>query len=218
MKDMVFVSEITDLVQDAALDIDHSCHNIHNNTADIQLHGGIERQRTGTETRVWEKRSDRNVQETQSKTGENLIVTDDHDIVETRARSEKLRAEVEHHLATAATAMLDSWNTTNQVRIDNSNIKNMIIITELHCQDWGVFRGPQQTAGSFLTKLARNVRPQQAYCKHQISYKSQASSNKSCSNKTGTSLSPSKWRGNQRHAADKVTIALAGENLIIFPG
>ena len=53
--------------KDAALDIDHTCHNIHNNTADIQLHGGIERQRKGTETTSWEKKSDRNVQETQSK-------------------------------------------------------------------------------------------------------------------------------------------------------
>ena len=31
---------------------------------------------------------------------------------------------MEHHLATAATAMLDAWNTTNQVRIDNYSTKN----------------------------------------------------------------------------------------------
>ena len=30
--------------KDVALDIDHTCHNIHNNSKDIQLHGGIERQ------------------------------------------------------------------------------------------------------------------------------------------------------------------------------
>ena len=54
--------------QDAALDIDHTCHNIHNNTADIQLHGGIERQNGGlSEQGVWERSSDKNVQEAQSK-------------------------------------------------------------------------------------------------------------------------------------------------------
>lgn len=84
--------------KDAALDIDHTCHNIHNNTADIQLHGGIERQRKGSGTTTWEKKSDRNVQDAQR----------------TRAKSEKIRADVEHHLATAANAMLEAWNSSNQ--------------------------------------------------------------------------------------------------------
>ena len=33
---------------------------------------------------------------------------------ETKAKSEKLRSEVEHHLATAANTMLAAWNSTNQ--------------------------------------------------------------------------------------------------------
>ena len=55
------------LFKDAALDIDHTCHNIHNNTADIQLHGGIERQ-NGTlgDMVTWEKKSDKNVLDAQS--------------------------------------------------------------------------------------------------------------------------------------------------------
>ena len=43
-----------------------------------------------------------------------------NNIVETKAKSEKLRSEVEHHLATAANTMLAAWNSTNQV-------------TALHC-------------------------------------------------------------------------------------
>ena len=53
--------------QDASLDIDHTCHNLHNNTADIQLHGGIERQNGGlADTVSWERTSDKNVQDAQS--------------------------------------------------------------------------------------------------------------------------------------------------------
>ena len=100
--------------KDAALDIDHTCHNIHNNTADIQLHGGIERQ-NGTlgDTVTWERKSDRNVLDAQK----------------TRAKSEKLRAEVEHGLATAASTMLNAWNNSNQSftsRIEESS--------EAHCK------------------------------------------------------------------------------------
>ena len=29
------------ILQDAALDIDHTCHNIHNNTADIQVRARV---------------------------------------------------------------------------------------------------------------------------------------------------------------------------------
>ena len=55
------------MIQDASLDIDHTCHNLHNNTADIQLHGGIERQNGGlADTGSWERTSDKNVQDAQS--------------------------------------------------------------------------------------------------------------------------------------------------------
>ena len=132
--------------KDVALDIDHTCHNIHNNSKDIQLHGGIERQVMkysiqnikrqkkidnlqvkGAEPTAWERKSDKNLQDSQKA----------------RAKSERLRAEVEHcrqllsiitiltphhhqhhhrhhlhqvehHLASAANAMLESWNSTNQ--------------------------------------------------------------------------------------------------------
>ena len=40
---------------------------------------------------------------------------DRNNIAETKAKSEKLRSEVEHHLATAANTMLAAWNSTNQV-------------------------------------------------------------------------------------------------------
>ena len=42
--------------KDVALDIDHTCHNIHNNSKDIQLHGGIERQVIKT-IDTWEKKN-----------------------------------------------------------------------------------------------------------------------------------------------------------------
>ena len=38
-----------------------------------------------------------------------------NNIAEVKAKSEKLRSEVEHHLATAANTMLAAWNSTNQV-------------------------------------------------------------------------------------------------------
>ena len=85
--------------KDVALDIDHTCHNIHNNSKDIQLHGGIERQVMkysvqnikrqkkidnlqvkGAEPTAWERKSDKNLQDSQKA----------------RAKSERLRAEVEH--------------------------------------------------------------------------------------------------------------------------
>ena len=87
--------------KDVALDIDHTCHNIHNNSKDIQLHGGIERQVMkrntkqinakykrknpqyelqvkGAEPTAWERKSDKNLQDSQKA----------------RAKSERLRAEV----------------------------------------------------------------------------------------------------------------------------
>ena len=77
----------------------------------MQLHGGIERQNGGLgDTLTWEKSSDKKVQEAQSKMmmiiHKMMIHDDDQLNAETRARSEKMRSEVEHQLATAATAML----------------------------------------------------------------------------------------------------------------
>ena len=116
--------------KDAALDIDHTCHNIHNNTADIQLYGGIERQNGALgDTVTWERRSDKNVLDAQK----------------TRAKSEKLRAEVEHGLATAASTMLNAWNNSNQSftsRIEESSeahgkIQSQLSLTMQEMYDLG---------------------------------------------------------------------------------
>ena len=42
-----------------------------------------------------------------------LLLTENF-TAEIKAKSEKLRSEVEHHLATAANTMLTAWNSTNQ--------------------------------------------------------------------------------------------------------
>ena len=67
----------------------------------------------------WERNSDRNIQEAHSKSSPGLgwpgLVLTGNVVTEIKAKSEKLRSEVEHHLATAANTMLTAWNSTNQV-------------------------------------------------------------------------------------------------------
>ncbi|XP_023336708.1 tektin-3 [Eurytemora carolleeae] len=84
--------------KDAALDIDHNCHNLHGNSSGLELHGRIEHGGGEGDTVSWADRTRKNIIFSQKS----------------RSASERLRAEAERVLTAAANSMVKAWNKTNQ--------------------------------------------------------------------------------------------------------
>ena len=85
--------------------------------------------------------------------------------IETRAKSEKLRSEVEHSLATAANTMLSAWNNTNQSftsRIGESSeahskIQSQLSLTMQEMYDLGRHIANIKLGRYFKTILSRLI-------------------------------------------------------------